>query len=156
MPLWSEYLPSHTTQTIKTKAHVIDHMHVCLRSCDQHANTFADSYITSDLSQPRLVTRRSFLPKKRQGSTRTTLYLYQTVPKEDFTSLSNATPLLATAGVCLWILDGPYLGPLQGGQNITYKKTNMVYRYLRLYVWYLITLCKYPWNLLPCSVWETN
>ncbi|KAG7230101.1 hypothetical protein INR49_009821 [Caranx melampygus] len=45
---------------------------------------------------------------------KTMLYLSQTVPKEDSTSQSNATPPPATAGVCWWTLDGPYLEPPPG------------------------------------------
>lgn len=86
-----------------------------------------DSYITSihPSLQPHHVTRSSSLPRKRRGNTRTMLYSYRTVPREDSTSQSNATPPPATAGVCWWTLDGPYLGPPPGGKEFITHKHSM-------------------------------
>lgn len=118
-------------------------MCVCICRCvhDQSTDASADSCITSDPSvQPHHVTRSSSLPRKKRGNTRTMLFLYQTVPKEDCTSPSNATPTPATAGVCWWTPDGPYLGPPPGGRDFTYAKLTCY-----MAIWWLY---KDSWNLL--------
>lgn len=130
-------------------------VYVCL--CDQSTDASADSCITSDpFFQPHRATRSSSLPRKKRGNTRMMLYLYQTVPKEDCTSRSNATPPPATAGVCWWTPDGPYLVPPRGGRDFTYRK-HMCYTAIWGLIYGTFTLIyKDSWNLLLDSFWQTN
>ncbi len=102
------------------------------------------------------MTRSSSLPRKRQGNTRTMLCSYQTVPKEDCTSRSNATPPLATAGVCWWTPDGPYLGPPRGGRDFSYRKLMCFVAILRGIYGTFTLIYKDSWNLLLDSFWQTN
>ncbi|TNN26077.1 hypothetical protein EYF80_063787 [Liparis tanakae] len=69
---------------------------------------------------PRHVTRSSSRPRRRRGCTRTTPSSSRTAPRGACTSRSSATPPPATAGVCWWTRDGPYLGPPPGGRDLTY------------------------------------
>lgn len=95
--------------------------------------------LTSDpSSQPQHVTRSSSPPRKRLGSTRTMLCSYPTVPKEDSTRRSNVTPPPATAGVCWWTLDGPYLGPPPGGRDLTYGTFTLIYTHSFI-AWFFVT-----------------
>lgn len=129
----------------------------CVCLCDRSIYASADSSITSDPSlQPHHVTRNSSLPRKRRSSTRTMLYSYQTVPKEDCTSQSNATPLPATAGACWWTLDGPYLGPPPGEREFTCTKLMCYTGTLGLICGIFTLIYKDSWNLLLGYLWQSN